>query len=120
MTVLEKQQVRKSAVLNVKAVLTLYKKYLFLLVLYASLMVTLFAAVLKVHILLSYGNVVYSVSFSVPAFCFLKTSIWTVNAFCKILNEFFVGRLFLLTLNRKQTNNIWQRGITAIDSLIQC
>lgn len=47
--------------LNVKAVLMFYKKYLFLLVLYASLMVTLFAAVLKVHILLSYGNVVYSV-----------------------------------------------------------
>lgn len=61
MTVLEKQLVQKSAVLNIKAVLILYKKYLLFLVLYASLMITLFAVVLKVHMLLSYGNVVYSV-----------------------------------------------------------
>lgn len=56
---LEKPLVQKSAVLNVKAVLILYKKYLLLLVLYASLMITLFAVVLKVHLLLSYVNVVY-------------------------------------------------------------
>lgn len=78
---LEKQLVQKSAVLNVKAVPILYKKYLLLLVLYASLVITLFAVVLKEHILLSYAKVVYSVSFSGHTFCFLKNNIQTVNAF---------------------------------------
>lgn len=84
MTELEKQLVQKSGVLNVKAVPILYKKYLLLLVLYASLMITLFAVVLKEHILLCYANVVYSVSLSVHTFCILKNSIQTVNAFVKI------------------------------------
>lgn len=67
---LEKQLIQKSAVLNVKAVPILYKKYVLLLVLYASLVITLFAVVLKDHILFSYANVVYSVSFSIHTFCF--------------------------------------------------
>lgn len=47
--------------LNLKAVLILFSKYLLILVLYASLLITLVGGALKVHILLSSVGVVYFV-----------------------------------------------------------
>ena len=51
-------------------------------------------------------------------FLLFSNSNRTVNAFCKFcFSDFFIGSPFLLPLNRKRTNNIWQREIIAIDSL---